>query len=695
MKQEQIKFRDDFEFPSYDEWKEAAIKALKGAPFDKKMFTKTYEDITLEPIYTKENIEHLEHIKNQYPGFYPYVRSAKTIGAKADPWHISQEIPYPSPELLNEALLNDLSKGQSAINIKAEESLFLSNEYSYEKITRKHTLINSIADFEEIFKDIAIRHYPVYLSAGQATPQLAVLFAAFCNKHNIDLNAIKGGFNFDFIGSALETGKLYSKPEKYIKELKLFFDWATNQFPNFSLITINGDVYHNGGASSIQELAYVLSTGVYYIKSLIDEGLSIEEIAPKIKISISVGSNFFMEIAKIRALRVLWAKIIKEFGGSEELAKAFIHTNTSVREKTKYDPYVNMLRNTSQAFSAVVGGCDSLHVSYLDQEYTLPDKFSRRMSRNTQIILNEEAHVNDNIDPAGGSWFVETLTSQIIEKTWELFTETEKDGGIIKSLENNIPQSKIDEKYKERVKNISTRKETILGTNKYPNLQEKPIQIKVKFDENDFENYISNYKKSTSIKNEIIFNKDYFENAAKFAEKGALAYDLFNSFIENENELKITQIPLRRTAKVFEELRNNIIKIKQNTGENPKVDLVCFGLLKQYKPRADFSADFFQVGGFEFNIHDGFENGTDAAEKIKDKDAKVMIICSTDEIYEKVVNDFAQLMKQYKPDSMLVLAGYPKDKIEEYKSSGIDEFIHIKANIYQILSDLHSRLGLD
>ncbi len=699
---EEKRFLNEFEYPTYEDWKEAAIKALKGAPFDKKMFTKTYEDITLEPIYTKEHTENLELFKNQYPGFYPYVRGTKPIGAKAEPWKISQNIPYPAPKELNKALKNDLEKGQTAIKITADEVLFESNDFTFKDISGRKTLISSVEDFKTIFKDIDITKYPVYLDAGIATPQLAGLFAAYCRQEEIEPQKVCGAFEFDVLGYLAEKGKIETTVEDYIKEMYVFLKGCNAVFPNMKTIIIKGNPYHNGGGNAVQEIAYILSTGVFYIKSLLDKGIHINSIAKNIKLSVSTGSNFFMEIAKIRALRVLWAKIIKEFGGNEESQKAFIHATTSEREMSKYDPYVNMLRNTSQAFSAVVGGCDSLHVSFLDQEHSLPDRFTRRLSRNTQIILNEEAHVNDNVDPAGGSWFVETLTSQVAGKAWDLFKETEKEGGILEALIKKIPQTQIKAKYDERIKNLSVRKDTILGTNKYPNLYEKKIESKVKFENDDFENYLTDYKMNIVSRNEELLkelknNKHtefYIPLAVKASMNGSTGYDLYQAFLNGKEGFEIEAIPMRRSAEIFENLRDNSNKYKEENGEYPKVDLVCFGLLKQYKPRADFSSDFYQVGGFECNIHDGFENGKDAADKMLKTNTKVMVICSTDDIYESVVVDFAKEIKSHKSDIQIVLAGYPKDKLDEYKAAGVDEFIHIRANNYQLLSDLHNSMNI-
>lgn len=702
MKDEQKRFLEEFDFPTYDDWKDAAVKALKGAPFDKKMFTKTYEDITLEPIYTKEHTEKLELMNNAYPGFAPFVRGTKSVGAKAEPWKISQNIPYPSPNALNEALKNDLQKGQTAIQIDADEVLFETNDFFYNDISGTKTLISSADDFKTIFDGIDIKKYPVNLNGGIATPQLASLFAAYCKKEEIDRSEIKGAFEFDIIGYLVENGKIEKSVKAYIDELAMFLKGCNRVFPEFKTIMIKGNPYHNGGANAVQELAYILSTGVYYINSLLEAGLDIDTIANNIKLSVSTGSNFFMEISKIRALRVLWAKVIKEFGGNEESQKAFIHAETSKREITKYDPYVNMLRNTSQAFSAVVGGCDSLHVNYLDAIHSLPDQFSRRMSRNTQIILNEEAHVNDNVDPAGGSWFVETLTSQLVEKSWELFSETENEGGILQALINSVPQKNISAKYNERVKNLSSRKDSILGTNKYPNLAEKQIPKKVVFGENEFESYLSAYKMNIVNRNEQLLDElknnknteEYFHYAVTAAMNGSTGYDLYQAFLNGDDGLEIEKIPLRRSAEIFEKLRDNANEYKEENGEYPKIDLICFGLLRQYKPRADFSADFYQVGGFECNIHDGFENGNDAADKMLKTNAKVMVICSTDDIYETVVTEFAKKIKAERPETKLVLAGYPKDKIEEYSNAGVDEYIHVRANIYEILSELQKELEI-
>lgn len=252
--------------------------------------------------------------------------------------------------------------------------------------------------------------------------------------------------------------------------------WAQANAPQLQTITVQGNPYHNGGASATQELAFALATAVEYLRAMQARGLSVDDAAPRFRFALSIGSNFFMEIARLRAARLLWAKIVQAFGGNAESQKMRIHARTSAWNQTVYDPHVNLLRGTTEAFSAVVGGCDSLHISPFDELVRVPDDFSRRVARNTHTVLSEETHITHTVDPAGGSWYVETLTDAVARQTWAIFQEVEKQGGMTKTLLAGWPQSQIADTAAKRAANIAKRKDIFVGTNMYPNMKETRIE---------------------------------------------------------------------------------------------------------------------------------------------------------------------------------------------------------------------------
>ncbi len=697
MEEKNERFFGEFEYPTREEWKQAAIKALKGAPFEKKMFTKTYEGITLNAIYDQEDIANLPHMKNGFPGFFPFVRGTQASGFKAFSWEVSQRIPYPFAEDFNAAARHDLERGQTGLNIRLDRSATEVGEY---KIGCGLNL-RTVEDMSKAFCGIDLEKTPVHVDCGLAAPAFAGLLAAYAEKKGIQLRNVTGSLGFDPIGELACKGKIAGEMDKYFDQMAALVTMAKTMAPKFRVVGVNADLYHNGGANAVQEVGYAMSAAVTYLKAMAERGVDISDAANSIRFSFSVGSNFFMEIAKLRSARMIWARIVKEFGGNENAQKINMHVNTSCRNKTKYDPNVNMLRNTTEAISAILGGCDSLHVAYFDSRFGLPEEFSRRVSRNTQLVIGEEAHLTDTADPAAGSWYLESITAQLAEMIWNLFAETEKNG-MIESLKSGNIQAEIEKIQKERMKNVSFRSQAILGTNKFANLSDKAIENvkivtaeEIKKAADNFASFISkrDEAKVAGILAEIK-NAGAISKIDEAAAAGATLAEITSALNAAGAGIEVTPVVIKRDAEIFEALRDNANNYRAANGNLPKVVLVNFGTVRDYKGRADFSLDFVQVGGFEAVMTEGFKSIDDAVRGLEGIDAAAYVICSTDDKYVEIVPEFAPKFKSAKPGKKLVLAGFPQDKVEEYKTAGVDEFIHVKANNYEFLSNLQKFAGI-
>lgn len=688
------RFFPEFDFPTRQDWKEASIKALKGADFDRKILKNTYEGITLKGIYTKEDWDNAPHISNQYPGYYPFSRGNEPTGSLKQAWLLAQEIPYLLPRDFNKAAIRDIEMGLEMLYVHVNSSS-----------GRSGVILSDMSDFETAFEGIDLAKTAIMFEAGTNAYAVASIFSAYLNKHKISKDKVSVFFGLDPIGDFARNGSINTEFSIYFDQVAELTAFVSKYMPLSKSIKMNGNIFHNAGSNKVQEIAYAMATGVDYIRRLGKRGMKLSSIARRIYLSISAGSNYFMEIAKIRAARLVWSKIIREFGGNEDDQKLHIHVNTSARDRSKFDPYVNMLRNTSQAFSAVLGGCDSLMTGFFDEVWGLPSDFSRRMSRNTQHVLREEAHITDTIDPAGGSWYIESVTYELAEKIWEEFRLVEQQGGALEALKNNFLQDRINENFAARIKNLSTRKDVILGTNKYPNLNEKPIDSVIHYFDEDLSDFNRDANARYIKRDAEILRKELslienpsserFENTQKAATSGANVSEITKSIIEpDESQLKITPITMQRSGAMFEKLRDAANNYKSQYGELPTLGLLCFGALKVYKARADFAADFFAVGGFLYRIADGNFTSEDAIEKTRDCNPKAIVICSSDETYEEILPQFVPEFKKLHPDCKVILAGYPTEKIEEYKSAGIDEFIHIKADIYDQNVKLQSVFGV-
>lgn len=700
----------EFEIPTYEEWRKAAEDALKGAPFDKKLITKTYEHIDLQPIYNESDRDKVKYVAESLPGSFPYTRGICSTGYKTESWTIAQRTMYPTPELMNQALKEDLKRGQTGICISVCECRPMLQDICYNEHPEwddyvcPSTQICDIKDFEDLFDGIDIAKYPINFLITCPTPcsfELATLFVAYCDKHNIDKKELNVNFGFEFFDMLIRMGCVFSKVETYLDDMAALMALCNICGEKWSAVSIDGCTYHNSGANALQEIAYSVAEGVFFIKEMLNRGLKIDDIAKNIHFNFCSGVRFFTEIAKLRAARIVWAKIVKEFGGNECSQKMFIHAYTSKIDKTKFDPYVNILRGTTEGLAAVLAGANSISIGTFDEELGLANEFSRRVARNVQCILKEEAHLLDTIDPAGGSYYIETMTDAFATESWKIFREVEKNGGILECVLKGSVQDEILKIVAEREKNIAFRRDTILGTNKYPNLTEKPVEGLVVIGKEIPKTHLEAVKaRKKAFDATPVWAEKWTGRADKFIaafKDGATIADIWLGKGE-EMDPKTTaakSLPLFRSAAMFEGLREAATRYKEISGKAPQIYFENFGTLKQYKPRMDFSTDFFAVAGFEISYGNGFANADDAIAEINNITAPVVVICSNDDTYPEVVPAYVKALKTAKPNTKVIVAGAQADDITAtFKAAGVDDFISIKSNVYATLERLFEYIGV-
>jgi methylmalonyl-CoA mutase len=511
---------------------------------------------------------------------------------------------------------------------------------------------------------------------------------------------IKGSIGTDPLGFLALHGALPFSMEVAYNRQAQTVRWAAENAPHIKTVGVSGIPYHNAGASAVQELAFALATAVEYIDRMTEQNLSIDQVAGSMRFTFAVGPFYFMEIAKLRAARILWAKIVEAYGGNKESQKMTIHGVTSYFNQTMYDPYVNMLRTTTEAFSAVVGGVDSLQTNPFDETFGPADEFSRRIARNTQIILDEETQLDQLIDPAGGSYYVEKLTHEVAEKAWALFREIEKRGGMLKALIDGYPREEIDAVAAKRKKDLAKRKSVLVGTNTFADIKEKKLESKTP----DYDavrktrtQQMKTYRDAAS-KDQISdalsrITASPVEAAVEALTAGATIGEIFAAFGTGQSP-EIKPLNIYRAAEMFEELRDAVAAYEAKTGAKPKLFLANMGPLRQYKPRADFTRGFFETGGFDIIYPKGFETSEAAVDAALQSQAPVVVICSTDDTYPELVPPITKGLKEKNPDIIVVLAGYPKDQVEAHKQAGVDEFIFLGADAHQILSNVLTRTGV-
>lgn len=685
----------EFEIPSYEQWRDLTEQSLKGASFEKRLITETYEGILLQPMYRKEDAATLPFLQS-LPGMAPFTRGTKTL---INGWEINQEINVGIPTSFNKVARHDLSKGQTSLNIVLDTPTkrgINANEATSE-VGKAGLSISGVTDVAGALKDIDFGNVPFHVSAGANSLPILALIIAHLEQSGRQVEELHGCIGMDPLAELVANGTLAYELEDCYTLMADITKWANENSPHLQTVLIHGNVYHDGGSSTVEELAFSLSTGVEYLQALTSQGIDINKAASSIRFSFSIGSGYFMEIAKLRAARTLWARIVETFGGNEEAQKMTMHARTSAWTKTVFDPYVNMLRATTEAFSAAVGGADSIHVSCFDEAIQKSTAFSRRIARNASIILKEEAHIARTIDPAGGSWYIEVLTNEVAKKAWGLFQETERKGGIFQSLIKEFPQNLVQQTASKRVGNIASRKDIFVGTNMYVNIEEKGIDWLAIDEASQINDHINKVKGRAHRPVEslaAIPNKT--EASIQVAKQGASLGEIAEATgSRSESVVSVKAIRPTRGAIQFEQLRQTINENAEKAGNRPKVFLANLGPISAYKVRADFAAGFFEVGGFDVIQNNGFTSAKEAADAAIASNAGIVIICGKDEDYQQAAIPLARSIKKADAQITVLLAGKPSEVDEiRFKEAGIAEFAHAGSNCYDVLSQLLDKKGV-
>ena len=616
------KLFSDFSPVSTEQWMERITADLKGADFEKKLVWKTNEGFKVKPFYRKEDLEGLKTTE-ALPGEFPYLRGTKK---NSNAWLVRQEISVEDVKEANAKALDILNKGVDSLyfRVKAKE---LSAGYIA-------TLLN----------DICAECVELNFSTCQGhVVELATLLTDYFRQKGYDLDKLQGSINYDYFDKMLSRGKEKGVMVDTAKALIA----ATAALPGYRVLNVNALSLNNAGAYIYQELGYALSWGNEYMDQLTEAGVPAATVARKIKFNFGISSNYFLEIAKFRAARMLWADIVAQYLGEDDCkcaAKMQIHAETSSFNLTVYDAYVNLLRTQTEAMSAALAGVDSMTVVPFDKAYETSNEFSERLARNQQLLLKEESHFDKVVDPAGGSYYIENLTASIAQEAWNLFLVTEDAGGFYAAVKAGKVQETVNASNKARHEAVAKRKEILLGTNQYPNFTElagdkRPLEATC-----------------------CCGNGHHHEGCEK--DVAVLNFD--------------------RAASEFEALRLET----EASGKRPKAFMLTIGNLAMRQARAQFSCNFLACAGYEVVDNLGFasvEEGVEAAMAAK---ADIVVLCSSDDEYAEYA---IPAFKAVNGRAMFIVAGAPAC-MDELKAAGIENFIHVRVNVLETLKAYNAKL---
>lgn len=610
------KLFSDFPAVTTQEWMDKIMVDLKGADYEKKLVWKTNEGFKVKPFYRREDLEGLKTTEG-LPGQYPYIRGNKKDD---NTWFVRQDIRVDNPAEANAKALDLLNKGIDSLgfHIKAKD---LNADY-----------------IRTLLKDICCECVELNFKTCQRhTVELAKLLTEYFKEKDYDPEKLQGSLDFDPISRMMKKGKNVSGLIANAKELVE----VMAPYPKFRCIAVNSLALNNAGAYIYQELGYALAWGNEYLSRLTEAGVSADLAAKKIKFNFGISSNYFMEIAKFRAARMLWADIVNEYHPACQCAcQMAVHAETSSFNLTLFDAHVNLLRTQTEAMSAAIAGVDSITVTPFDKTYETPNDFSERIARNQQLLLKEESHLNRIVDPAAGSYYIENLTVSIAKQAWDLFLQTEEAGGMVKAVLDSSVQNAVNSSNRARHEAVSKRKEILLGTNQYPNFNETA------------------------------------------GEKAPLEHACCCGHGDEAGEF--ATLNTDRAASEFEALRLET----EHSGKRPKAFMLTIGNLAMRQARAQFSCNFLACAGYEVIDNLGFPTVEEGIEAAMKANADIVVLCSSDDEYaEYAIPAFKALNGR----AMFIVAGAPAC-MDELKAAGIENFIHVRCNVLETLKEYNKKL---
>ncbi|MFQ3667334.1 MAG: methylmalonyl-CoA mutase family protein [Fimbriimonadaceae bacterium] len=632
-------FREEFPPVSTAEWMSVVEKDLKGADFEKRLVAKTEDGLRIQPIYRAD--------------------SGTPVPVPVPPktWRIQQTVFAPDLPSAN-AIARD------ALNRGAEELEFSLFPGGYR--------VESAEDLKALLDGVFLEMVPVSLNGGPATPILTVFLQGEVARRGLAPEAVAGGLVFDPVLDAC-AGRSDVSVDVALDAVPDWFRDVAASFPKMRSLTVHAGRFQEAGAGVTQELGFGLALLVEYLAKLQAEGIDLATAVPKIQIRFAVGSQYFLEIAKLRAARLLVVKVCEAFGVVG--ARPEIHAATSRSTKTLYDPYVNMLRATTESMAAAIAGVDSINVEPYDSVFRTADAFSQRIARNTQILLREEAYLDKTADPLAGSYAVEALTDSVADLAWKLFQEVEAMGGFLTAWKSGFVPDEIAKSRAAKEKAAVHRRQPIVGTSNYPNAKETRLRdLAVSAAPTAFHAVLDGKTRLSDILTKVQSGAKTSDWAVGPAAPGPLA--------------------VFRAAEPFEKLRLRVEKAVEAGMRQPTVMLLLAGDAKMRKARATFCAGFFGCGGYRVVETGPFADVEEAGKAACENQADFVVLCSSDDAYLELAVQTRDALTHAQCAVPIVVAGYPEAQLEALREAGVNEFVHIRSDVVATLTRYHAALGI-
>jgi methylmalonyl-CoA mutase len=636
MSENALHIATDFPPSTVEEWRRLVDKDLKGKPFTS-LQSALEGGLTLQPLYSQEDARSAP--PPEPPGVAPFLRGTQPLGLTEGGWSVCQEYSEPDVAIAAEAIRAELERGASGVWLCLGET--------------QGIRVRDAAGMERLLAHVPLTKTSVHLEPeGELLPTAALLLHA-AERNRVPRETLRGSLGVDPLGVLARTGFLRNGLQGTFGEAAHLVTSTRKSAPGLRALLVSTRAYAQAGATSVHELAWAIATGVEYLRELERAGVPPEDTARSIQFALSVGSQFFPEIAKLRAARLLWSKVVAASGGSPEAQALVLHARTSTATKSQRDPWVNILRSTSESFAAVIGGADSITTSPFDEALGVSDESARRIARNTQLILRDESNLNRVADPAGGSYYIEQLTRELARAAWTELQRIEALGGMGAALVQGDIARVLAETCAARDKAVRTRRLPIVGVSEFPNLDEQAVR-----------------RESRPV-----------TPAASPGPAG------------EHGGLRITPLRPVRVSEAFESLRDASDRYLVAHGQRPRALMINLGTVAEHTARATWIANALAVGGIEASQHHGFTDAAQAASLLGTSGARLAVISGPDALYPEWVPALCAALKA-QGAKLVAVAGRPGEHEGALRAAGVDLFIYAGADLFAILSSLHTQLGV-
>ena len=694
-------------------WKTLANKELKDKTIDSLNWL-TPEDITIKPLYTENDLENINHL-NELPGLDSYSRGPRATMYAGRPWTVRQYAGFSTAEESNAFYRKNLEAGQRGISVAFDLPTHRGYDSDHPRVLgdvgKAGVAIDSVEDMKILFSNIPLDKMSVSMTMNGAVIPIMANFIVAAEEQGVAKSSLTGTIQNDILKEFMVRNTYIYPPEPSMRIVSDIIEYTSKEMPKFNSISISGYHMHEAGANLVQELAFTLADGKEYVKAALSKGMDIDAFAGRLSFFFAIGMNFFMEVAKLRAARILWSKIMKEFNPKKPSSSLLrVHCQTSGVSLQEKDPYNNIVRTSYEALAATLGGTQSLHTNAFDEAMGLPTEFSSRIARNTQLIMQEELGITKVIDPLAGSYYVENLTNELTQKAWELIQEVENLGGMTEAVSAGLPKSRIEESAAKKQAAIDQGLEVIVGVNKYKPKDHENVeilnvdnisvrksqidrlnQIRATRDNNicqkkleDLENICRN--KSGNI---LEFAVDAARNRATVGEISSALENVFGRYRANNKTLTGVYKNAYENDENFLKIQNKVELFEKNEGRRPRILVIKLGQ-DGHDRGAKVIATAFADIGFDVDVGPLFQTPEEAAQDAVDNDVHIIGVSSQAAAHKTLVPILIDQLKKINGEEIIVVCGgvIPREDYDFLSDIGVRAIFGPGTNILDAANNL-------